>query len=436
MKKNLGRILFFFAVLCCTLCGRSSVRAAMTDVPVTANNTVPVSVNVGDTGYIRPIADNLTDALGQPVVVARWSYTVNADGLGTQNAILIDESGYYQAVGSGDVTVTVTGWSQTGQVVYTSYCRFAVAIDMTNVTLASDCVSGYTTAGDSFTARITVNSQILLNQENSEFTYSVEDDEVSLNCQFLDNELVVTVNSPGRTVLTVMINGKEFVIRVNVTNLEITKRGVTEAKGKKISLRIKGTSDQPVWKSSNPGVAKVSRDGTVRCRRTGNAVITATLGDVKLGCAVSVVSPALCKTVRAAQKIGANWKYSQPRRMQNGYYDCSSLVWRTYKKMGKTFGDSSYAPVAANIAKWCARHKKMVTKSYTWNQIQEMKLRPGDLLFKTGQKNGRYKGIYHVEMFVGYAVSHYDEFGEPVLIERWAAREEDYGGGGYPIARP
>lgn len=104
--------------------------------------------------------------------------------------------------------------------------------------------------------------------------------------------------------------------------------------------------------------------------------------------------------------------------------------------MGKTFGDSSYAPVAANIAKWCARHKKMVTKSYTWNQIQEMKLRPGDLLFKTGQKNGRYKGIYHVEMFVGYAVSHYDEFGEPVLTERWAAREEDYGGGGYPIARP
>lgn len=436
MKKNLGRILFFFAVLCCTLCGRTPVRAAMTDVPVSANNTVPVRVNVGDTGHIQPITDNLLDAFGQPVVVARWGYTVNADGWGEQNAVRVDESGYYQAVSSGTVTVTVTGWSQTGQVVYTSYCQFVVVIDMTNVTLASDQISGYTTDNDAFTAKIAVNSQILLNEENSEFTYSVEDDEMSMGCQLLDNELVVTVNTPGSTALTVTINGKEFVIRVDVTNLEITKRGVTTAKGKKISLKIKGTSDQPVWTSSDSGVAKVSRDGTVRCRKTGNAVITATLGDIRLGCAVSVVSPALYKTVNAAKKIGANWKYSQPRRMQNGYYDCSSLVWRTYKKMGKTFGDSSYAPVAANIAKWCAKHKKMVTKSYTWNQIQKMKLRPGDLLFKTGQKNGRYKGIYHVEMFVGYAVSHYDEIGKPVLTEQWAAREEDYGGGGYPIARP
>lgn len=436
MKKNLGRILFFFAILCCTLWGRSPVRAAMVDVPLPANNTIPVQVHVGDTGYIRPMADNLTDAFGQPVAVARWSYTVNADGWSQEDVIRVDESGYYQVVSTGTVTVTVTGWSQTGQVVYTANCQFTATIDMTNVTLASDRISGYTTGNSTFSAKIAVNSQLLLNEENSEFTYSVEDDEVSISCQLLDNELVVAVNSPGNTALTVTINGKEFVIRVKVTNLEITKRGVTEAKGKKFSLRIKGTSDKPKWKSSKPGVAKVSSDGTVRCRRTGNAVITATIGDIKLGCAVSVVSPALCKTVKEAQKIGANWKYSQPRRMQKGYYDCSSLVWRTYKKMGKTFGDSSYAPVAANIAKWCARHKKMLTKSYTWDQIQEMELRPGDLLFKTGQKNGRYKGIYHVEMFVGYAVSHYDEFGEPVITERWAAREEDYGGGGYPIARP
>lgn len=65
-----------------------------------------------------------------------------------------------------------------------------------------------------------------------------------------------------------------------------------------------------------------------------------------------------------------------------------------------------------------------------------MKLRPGDLLFKTGEKNGRYKGIYHVEMFVGYSVSYFDESGKPVLSEMWAARPVGYGGGGYPIARP
>ena len=78
----------------------------------------------------------------------------------------------------------------------------------------------------------------------------------------------------------------------------------------------------------------------------------------------------------------------------------------------------------------------MITKSYTWNQIQKMKLRPGDLIFKTGQKNGRYKGIYHVEMFVGYTLTGFDSSGKPLLSELWAARSEGYGGGGYPVARP
>ncbi len=65
-----------------------------------------------------------------------------------------------------------------------------------------------------------------------------------------------------------------------------------------------------------------------------------------------------------------------------------------------------------------------------------MKLRPGDLIFKTGENNGRYKGIYHVEMFVGYSVSYYNESGKPVLNELWAARQEGYGGGGDMVGRP
>lgn len=436
MKKFFGCIWILFVVFGCVMCGGRSARAAVTDVQAVANNTTEVHVNIGDIGHIQPVMDNLTDAFGQPVAVASWMYAVDTSGWDDADAVRVDANGYYEAVSCGSATVIVTGYSGAGTVVFTSYCRFVVTVDMTNVTLASSQVSGYTTGNESFVAKIAVNSQIVLDEENSEFTYSADDTEMSIGCQLVDNELTVTVDSPGSTTLVVTINGKEFVLQIKVANLEITKRGVTTAKGKKVSLRIKGTKEKPVWTSSNSSVAKVSRDGTVRCRKVGNAVITAKLGDVKLGCAVSVVSPSLYKTVKTAKKIGTTWKYSQPKRMQKGYYDCSSLVWRTYKKMGKTFGNSSYAPVAADIAKWCVGHKKMVTKSYTWNQIQKMKLRPGDLLFKTGQKNGRYKGIYHVEMFFGYAVSYYDESGKPVLSELWAAREENYAGGGYPIARP
>lgn len=54
--------------------------------------------------------------------------------------------------------------------------------------------------------------------------------------------------------------------------------------------------------------------------------------------------------------------YSQARRMSKGYYDCSSLVWRSYKPTGIVFGDRKYAPVAADEARFCVKHKKTVSK--------------------------------------------------------------------------
>ena len=57
--------------------------------------------------------------------------------------------------------------------------------------------------------------------------------------------------------------------------------------------------------------------------------------NVRIGCAVSVVKKGMTKVVKRAIKIGATCKYSQPRRMQRKYYDCSSLVWRSYKLIGK-----------------------------------------------------------------------------------------------------
>ena len=90
--------------------------------------------------------------------------------------------------------------------------------------------------------------------------------------------------------------------------------------------------------------------------------------------------------------------YSQAYRMSNGKYDCSSLVWRVYSKCGVYFGvRSGWAPTAADIGKWCAQHHKVIANkgvSYT-------KLLPGDLIFFSYTKNGRYKNISHVEMYTG-----------------------------------
>jgi len=94
--------------------------------------------------------------------------------------------------------------------------------------------------------------------------------------------------------------------------------------------------------------------------------------EAKVGCAVSVVSAKKVKTIRFAKMIGTKWKYSQPKRMQKGYYDCSSLVWKAYCKMGKKIG-GNYALVAADLAKWCKAHGKKITNAYTRNHIEKMK---------------------------------------------------------------
>ena len=90
--------------------------------------------------------------------------------------------------------------------------------------------------------------------------------------------------------------------------------------------------------------------------------------------------------------------YSQAKRMSKGYYDCSSLVWRSYSPLGIYFGDKTYAPVAATQAYYLVSNKKTLPKKYK-NKLN--KLRPGDLFFFKGQNNGRYKNIYHVAIYMG-----------------------------------
>lgn len=51
-----------------------------------------------------------------------------------------------------------------------------------------------------------------------------------------------------------------------------------------------------------------------------------------------------------------------------------------------------YAPVAADMGKWCAQHKKLVSGGLSQANIQNMKLNPGDVMFETGQKTEDIRG--------------------------------------------
>lgn len=431
MRHKFKMLTIAVGIIFLVLAAHSKTEAAVKDFQVFTQTWNTVDVMVGDTGYLRPQTENLKDPLGQPVQIASWVYSSH-----DPSVVAVDGDGCYQALQMGSSEVSIQGYSSSGMLLFYATCTIQVSVDMSGVTLEKNNLTGYLCGESQFSENIQILSSIVLNEENSEFTYSSTNPDMSVGCSLKDNVLIIESGSEGKTVLRVTINGKVFEVPITITRLEITKRSYVGSKGKTFHLRIKGTREKVVWSSSNPKVVKAAGSGNVRMRRNGNAVITAEVAGHKLGCAVSVISPKLLKVVKRAKYIGANWKYSQPKRMQNGYYDCSALVWKSYSRMGKKFGMANYAPVAADLAKWCKKHGKVLTKSYTTQHIQKMKFQPGDLMFETGQDNGRYKGIYHVEMFVGYAVAYYDQKGKPVLNELWAARPEGCYGGGHLMERP
>lgn len=87
----------------------------------------------------------------------------------------------------------------------------------------------------------------------------------------------------------------------------------------------------------------------------------------------------------AMTKVGCG--YSQDKRMQQGWYDCSSLVYRLYKEVG-----INLPYVASTQGQYCYRNAMIINKK---------DLQPGDLIFYSYEDNGQFRNISHVAIYVG-----------------------------------
>ena len=141
----------------------------------------------------------------------------------------------------------------------------------------------------------------------------------------------------------------------------------------------------------------------VTFHKKGNAIVQAKVGKKTLKCIVSVCSKKAYKAVEKAKKFHSarNMSYSQGNRMGKRSADCSSFCGRCYLPQGITMGGStSWCNTAAGMALWSTKKGKVVANRGV--TIGKKKLLPGDLVFYKKGYNGRYKNIYHVEIFVGY----------------------------------
>jgi hypothetical protein len=320
--------------------------------------------------------------------------------------------------------------------------------DMTGVTLDKTSVTKYVNDSygyySSFEFNLVAGSSSLPSDDEAytiSYTSSNSSIEVYADIYYGPKVRIETYGT-GETTVTLTINDKVFTVKLNIIKVGINKTSLLLATKKTAQLKTTGITSGVKWSSTNSKVVKVSSSGKITAKKNGNAVIKAVIktdeGDFTMGCAVSVVSQKRYKAVKKGISIAKTGTYSQPKRMQKGYYDCSSLVWRAYKYSGTSLLSSKYAPVAADLGKWIVQKKKTVKGGLSYENVQSMKLNAGDLMFETGSGNGRYKGIYHVEMITGYSCIGFDSDGNPELELTWASRSDGaYGySSDYLVGRP
>lgn len=359
----------------------------------------------------------------------------------TDSSILqVTADGAYHALKVGRTTLTLVGEDEEDDILERTYTVY-VYPDMSGVTLSKDSVELYMMKnnyyGDSsVTIRIKGGDSSLFDEdENDDLVYQItsSNKKMYVSAEISDGNLILTCDDAGTTTVTFTLYGKEFKIQLKVSVVGISDTSALLVRHKTKKLRISGYKGKITWKSSRPKVASVSGTGKVRGKKEGNTIISAKIGGFKLGCLVSVTTTRKKKVIRCAQKIASTSQYSQPRRMQKGYYDCSSLVWRSYSKYGVRFGASSYAPTAAGLAEYMARRHKLLGGGFSQKNAVNLKFKAGDLMFETGASNGRYKGIYHVEMIIGYEFYGWDEKNKPIVAVKWANRPDGHYGYGAGI---
>ncbi len=319
---------------------------------------------------------------------------------------VVDESGNVTGVSGGTATITATGTDSEGYP-FTAESEVTVqppSLDRSSISLNigddADREDGYYTCSNN-----TVTISNLPAGAEVTCATSSEDLKVETSYDGTPETAVYTLlpAAEGDYTVTFSAGGTELTLSVSVITASISESDselrstLTIYNGETVQLETEGFPDgaEITWSSSDPDVASVDSSGNVTGNGYGTCTITADCNGATASYNAKVLSKGAVMAVRYCYDH-YNSTYSQGRRMSSGYYDCSSYVWRGYDYGDSGFGDTT-APTAAAQAKWCVENGYMIY----YGTVSTDDLQPGDLIYSCGGSNGRYKGIYHVDIYTG-----------------------------------
>lgn len=311
---------------------------------------------------------------------------------------MVDGMGHvFPQLKAGDVTITATvEYPNQEPVIYTglldvtdpSIQESVVVARKENLTIVIPGTSEYSSWYFS-------NKPGKTNYSNKKCSIDVYQDE-EMGCLQLS---ISANNKKSSQKITMTVDGKVLTFKVLFSNPQLNKTVLVVKKGKKLTIPVKGTQKSSVvtCEMADGGIASVTKDGKVKGKKLGTTWMNIDVDGKTFYILLVVQKGKMYKVVKyAADQIGVA-QYSQEKRMQKGYYDCSSLVWRSYKAAGLNIGNTTWALNSDGFANYYYKKgKHYVGKNLKSNK----KLKCGDIIIRGKYKKGKAQ-TYHAELYIG-----------------------------------
>ena len=150
---------------------------------------------------------------------------------------------------------------------------------------------------------------------------------------------IVTGKKAGTAYITATYKGKTSKkVKITVAQVSLNKKNIKLTVGKTTTLTAKynGKKVKPTYKSSNPNVASVNKNGKITAKKKGTATITAVYKKTKVSCKVTI-------TEADIKHITTKTVVKQPTCTEEGITECRCTcgdVWtETIPALGHAWDD-------------------------------------------------------------------------------------------------